>query len=309
MRSNVTNRTLLGIKSCTFIFSKYFDKFRTNIFPLVKERRFNGLIKVITGARRTGKSYLMNNLFRRALLQEGVKEANIIQFAFDFDENIDKLDSFFPEEPTKIPQKGNTYLVNAKKFRAYIQSKTNESEAFYLLLDEIQQLDNFVGTLNGYLAKENLDIYVTGSNSHLLSSDIATTFKGRSSLIQIHPLSFSEFFANLGQSKEEAWAEYILTGSLPIVAKISTQQEKEEYLTLLNEETYLKDIIAHHNIFKTQELGECFSLFASMIGSPMNISKLVGTFLSREHKKIANQTISSYLGFFKDAFVLETARQ
>lgn len=282
---------------------------REEYVSLLKERRFNGLIKVITGARRTGKSYLMNNLFRRALLQEGVKEANIIQFAFDFDEDIDKLDSFFPEEPTKIPQKGNTYLVNAKKFRAYIQSKTNESEAFYLLLDEIQQLDNFVGTLNGYLAKENLDIYVTGSNSHLLSSDIATTFKGRSSLIQIHPLSFSEFFANLGQSKEEAWAEYILTGSLPIVAKMSTQQEKEEYLTLLDEETYLKDIIAHHNIFKTQELGECFSMFASMIGSPMNISKLVGTFLSREHKKIANQTISSYLDFFKDAFVLETARQ
>ena len=261
---------------------------RTEYVSLLKERRWNGLIKVITGARRTGKSYLMNKLFRRALLEEGVKEKNIIQFSFDFDADIDKLDSFFPEEPTRIQQKGGTYLVNARKFRAFIQSKTNEREKYYLLLDEIQQLDNFAGTLNGYLASDNLDIYVTGSNSHLLSSDIATTFKGRGSLIHVFPLSFAEFFETLKESKEEAWAEYIVTGSLPIVAKMSTEQEKEEYLTLLNEETYLKDIIAHHNIAKTQELGECFSMFASMITSPTNISKMAGAFQAIQHTYIVS---------------------
>lgn len=282
---------------------------RTDYVSLLKERRWNGLIKIITGARRTGKSYLLNTLFYRALLEEGVKEKNIIRFAFDSDDDIDQLDSFFPEEPTRTPQKGGTYLVNAKKFRAFIRSRTNEKEPFYLLLDEIQQLDNFVGTLNGYLGNGNFDVYVTGSNSHLLSSDIATTFKGRGSLIHVFPLSFAEFVEALGKSKEEAWSEYIVTGSLPVVAKMVTEQEREEYLALLDEETYLKDIVSHNGIAKTEELGECFSMFASMIGSPMNVSKMMGAFQAIEHKKIAHQTISSYLDYFQNAFVLEKAQQ
>ena len=156
------------------------------------DRKQNGLIKVITGARRAGKSYLLNELYYKHLLNTGVPSTHILRFAFDSDEDLDLLDAYFPEEPTKIQQSNDTLFVNAKKFRAYIKDKTNDTDVYYLLLDEVQLLDNFVGTLNGLLRHTNYDIYVTGSNSRFLSSDIATEFKGRGTVVHVLPLAFSE---------------------------------------------------------------------------------------------------------------------
>ena len=232
------------------------------------ERRQNGLIKVITGARRSGKSYLMNELYYKYLLASGVPSANIVRFAFDADEDIDLLDSYFPNEETKLEQKNGIYYINAKKFRAYIKNRINDKDDFYLLLDEVQLLDNFIGTLNGFLRHKNLDVYVTGSNSRFLSSDIATEFKGRGTIVHVLPLSFSEYMQGQTISPQEVWKEYIITGGIPLVAQMVGSDEKISYLKSLCEETYLKDIIAHNKIKKKTELADTFNIIASTIGSP-----------------------------------------
>jgi predicted AAA+ superfamily ATPase len=176
------------------------------------ERKENGLIKVITGARRAGKSYLMNELYYKYLLNSGVPSTNIVRFAFDSDEDIDLLDPYLPDEPTKIWKTSEIYFINAKKFRAYIKDRTNGSGRCYLLLDEVQLLENFVGTLNGLLRHTNYDVYVTGSNSRFLSSDIATEFKGRGTVVHVLPLAFSEYMQGTDAAPEKAWREYVVTG-------------------------------------------------------------------------------------------------
>lgn len=268
------------------------------------DRKGNGLIKIITGARRTGKSYLMNELFYKHLRQVGVDEKNIIRFAFDSDEDIDLLDTFFPNEASKIKNGKNLYLVNARKFRAYMKEKTNATETFFLLLDEVQLLDNFVGTLNGFLRHKNFEVYVTGSNSKFLSSDIITEFKGRGSEIHILPLAFSEYMQGNEKTQEEAWREYIVTGGIPLVAEMTTREEKVSYLKNLCEETYLKDIIEHNGVKKKSELGDTFNVLASAIGSPVNANKLVKTFKSVLNKDISADTINNFIEYFEDAFVV-----
>ena len=179
--------------------------------------KWNGLIKVITGMRRVGKSYLMNKLFYDHLLDEGIKPRNIICFALDSDEDLDLLEPFANGEKIKIKDRKQGYYVNSKAFRKYISSLINEEEHFYLLLDEIQFLENFVGTLNGYLKKSNIDIYVTGSNSKFLSSDIVTEFRGRCIDLHVYPLSFSEYVEGTGEDIQKAWSKYIVTGGIPLV--------------------------------------------------------------------------------------------
>lgn len=273
------------------------------------ERRQNGLIKVITGARRAGKSYLMNQLYYSYLLQSGVPKTNIIRFAFDSDEDIDLLDAYYPTEETRIWQKNGTFLVNAKKFRAYIKDKTGEENTYYLLLDEVQMLENFVSTLNGFLRHNNYDVYVTGSNSKFLSSDIATEFKGRGTVVHVLPLTFSEYME--GEDGEVnasvAWKEYIVTGGIPLVAKMSGEEEKESYLRMLCEESYLKDIIVHNRLRKKNELGDTFNILASMIGSPLNSKRVANTFLSVVKKDISEDTINAFIGYFEDAFIVSKA--
>ena len=273
------------------------------------ERRQNGLIKVITGARRAGKSYLMNQLYYSYLLQSGVPKTNIIRFAFDSDEDIDLLDAYYPTEETRIWQKNGTFLVNAKKFRAYIKDKTGEENTYYLLLDEVQMLENFVSTLNGFLRQNNYDVYVTGSNSKFLSSDIATEFKGRGTVVHVLPLTFSEYME--GEDGEinasVAWKEYIVTGGIPLVAKMSSEEEKESYLRMLCEESYLKDIIVHNRLRKKNELGDTFNILASMIGSPLNSKRVANTFLSVVKKDISEDTINTFIGYFEDAFIVSKA--
>lgn len=273
------------------------------------ERKQNGLIKVITGARRAGKSYLLNELYYKYLLNLGVPSTNIIRFAFDSDEDIDLLDAYFPEESTKIGQKPDMLFVNAKKFRAYIKDKTNDKDNFYLLLDEVQLLDNFVGTLNGLLRHTNYDIYVTGSNSKFLSSDIATEFKGRGTVVHVLPLAFSEYMQGTELSPERAWREYVVTGGIPLVAQMRSEEEKYTYLKNLCEETYLKDIITHNRIKKKVELGDTFNILASMIGSPVNAKKITDTFKTNLDKGITRDTIIDYIDYFQDAFVVSKANK
>lgn len=273
------------------------------------ERKQNGLIKVITGARRAGKSYLLNELYYKYLLNSGVPSTNIIRFAFDSDEDIDLLDAYFPEESTKIGQKPDMLFVNAKKFRAYIKDKANDKDNFYLLLDEVQLLDNFVGTLNGLLRHTNYDIYVTGSNSKFLSSDIATEFKGRGTVVHVLPLAFSEYMQGTELSPERAWREYVVTGGIPLAAQMRSEEEKYTYLKNLCEETYLKDIITHNRIKKKVELGDTFNILASMIGSPVNIKKITDTFKTNLDKGITRDTIIDYIDYFQDAFVVSKANK
>lgn len=271
------------------------------------ERKHNGLIKIMTGARRVGKSYILNELFFKHLLTSGVPSTNIIRFAFDSDEDIDMLDNYFPGEETKIEKQNGSYIINSKKFRAYIKDKTNEQDEFYLLLDEIQLLENFTGTLNGLLRHTNYDIYVTGSNSRFLSSDIATEFKGRGSEIHILPLAFSEYMEGFEGSVTEAWREYIITGGIPLVSLMKANEEKASYLKNLCEETYLKDIIDRNRIVKKTELADTFNILASTIGSPVNTKKITDTFKSEMGKTITIDTIANYISYFEDAFVISKA--
>ena len=273
------------------------------------DRKQNGLIKVITGARRAGKSYLLNELYYRYLLNTGVPSTNIIRFAFDSDEDIDLLDSYFLDEPTRIEIRSNVFCINAKKFRAYIKDRTNEKDEFYLLLDEVQLLDGFVGTLNGLLRHSNFDIYVTGSNSRFLSSDIATEFKGRGTIVHVLPLAFSEYMQGVDIAPEKAWREYVVTGGIPLVAQMRSSEEKVAYLDNLCKETYLKDIITHNMIKKKVELADTFDILASMIGSPVNARKITDTFRSVLDKSITADTVGDYIDYFQDAFVVSKAQK
>ena len=273
------------------------------------DRKQNGLIKVITGARRAGKSYLLNELYYKYLLNTGVPSTNIIRFAFDSDEDIDLLDSYFSNEPTRIEKTSNIFYINSKKFRAYIKDRTDEKKEFYLLLDEVQLLDGFVGTLNGLLRHSNFDIYVTGSNSRFLSSDIATEFKGRGTIVHVLPLAFSEYMQGIDNAPEKAWREYIVTGGIPLVAQMRSEEEKVTYLENLCKETYLKDIITHNKIKKKVELADTFDILASMIGSPVNARKITDTFRSVLGKSITADTVGDYIDYFQDAFVVSKAKK
>ena len=275
----------------------------------LRNRKQNNLIKIITGARRVGKSFLLNELFFRSLIQDGIPEDHIIRFAFDSDEDIDLLDPFFPEEETRIKTGKNSISINSRKFRAFIKEKAKDEEPYYLLLDEVQLLDQFVGTLNSFLRHKNYDIYVTGSNSRFLSSDIATEFKGRGTEIHVLPLSFCEYCSGLNLSPREAWKEYIETGGIPLVALMKSREEKTSYLKSLGDVTYLKDIIQRNGLKKTAELSELLDVIASSIGAPVSVLKLTNTFQSVAKKSITDDTVSRYIDFFEEAFVISRAKK
>ncbi len=266
--------------------------------------KWNGLVKVITGMRRAGKSFILNELYHEHLLNIGISDSNIIRFAFDSDDDLDLLDPFSNGEPIKIKDKAQGYLVNSKVFRRYISSLINEHDQFYLFLDEVQFLENFAGTINGYLKKRNLDIYVTGSNSRFLSTDIATEFRGRSLELHVLPLTFSEYVKGTNEELQKAWAKYIITGGIPLVASMNDEKLQMDYLKSLTTETYLKDIIQRNGIRKRQELSNTFDILASIIGSPMNPTKIANTFKSLGHGDISSETINRFLDYFCEAFVL-----
>jgi len=269
-------------------------------------KKNNSLIKVITGARRSGKSYLMNELFYKHLLSTGIAKDNIIRFAFDNDEDIDLLDKYYKEEPTKIYINKEYYTINSKKFRAYIKDITNDSDIFYLLIDEVQILDSFVGTLNGFLRHSNFDVYVSGSNSYLLSSEIETMFRGRKSSVHVLPLNFSEFVLGTKLDPSEAWKKYIITGGIPLVY----QQQENDRIQFLNElcyEVYLKDIISRKGVKDPETLDELFSVLASCIGTGVSPLSLERTFKSKRNISVTDDTINNYINHFVDSFVVSKA--
>lgn len=283
---------------------------RQKYLNMLIERKWNGLVKIVTGARRVGKSYLMNELFYQSLRSDGVPADHIIRFSFDSDEDIDLLSPYYPKQETKIYTKKNVYVVNAAKFRAYIRDHTNDTDQFYLLLDEVQLLENFTGTLNSYLRHKNFDLYVTGSNSHFLSTDIATEFRGRGSEIHMLPLTFREYCENVPADQvQNAWGTYLIYGGIPIVAQMKTETEKTTYLKNLCSETYLKDIVNRNGIRKTQELSDTFDMFASMIGSPVNMLKLANTFHSMHHKEINAGTLAKFEELMENAYLISKAKK
>ena len=252
------------------------------------DRKNNNLIKVITGIRRCGKSYLLNHLFRNYLLDSGVSENHIISIALDDDDNSDLLDP--------------------KKLRQYINKKISDNDLYYILLDEIQLVSNFEGLLNGLLRKENLDIYVTGSNSRFLSSDIITEFRGRGDEIRVYPLSFKEFYSNYDGSKEDAWVEYYTYGGLPLVMNYKKEEDKMKYLDSQKQNVYLNDVIERNHIQNKEDLEKLIEIISSSIGSLTNPLKLSKTFRSYDKNTLlTDKTIYNYLSYFEDAFIIEKA--
>ena len=261
-------------------------------------RKNNGLVKIITGIRRSGKSYLLNNLFYDYLLKCGVNDDHIIKFAFDSADDLDLIGEDF------IELEKNEQKVNPKKFLTYIKSKILDGETYYLLLDEVQNLGSFESVLNGYLREKNIDIYVTGSNSKFLSSDIITEFEGRGDEIHILPLSFSEYISIFDGSKDEAYEQYSMFGGLPLVALMSNNEQKSKYLITQLEKVYLKDIITRNGLKVDSNIRELLDVIASNISSYTNPTKLEDSFRSLKKVSIARSTIETYINCFIDSYLI-----
>lgn len=263
----------------------------------------NGLIKVITGIRRSGKSYLLFELFNEHLLNDGISADHIIKFAFDSQDYLDLIG----EDLIDIQKKNKT--VDYKKFMQYIDSLIKDNDKYYILLDEIQLLDSFEYVLNGYLRKSNLDIYVTGSNAKLLSKDVITEFRGRGWEIHINPLSFKEFKQVFEGSNDEAYNAYAIYGGLPKLFEFKNDADKVKYLNNIFEEVYLKDIIDRNKVNNTTELGELLDFLASSIGSLTNPTKLANTFKSVKHVNMHPDTIKKYIDYFIDSFLISAPKR
>ena len=250
-------------------------------------KKHNGLIKVVTGIRRCGKSYLLFSLFKKHLLESGTNKSHIIEIAFDSFEN--------------------------KKFRdpevlyPYIKEQLVDDKMYYILLDEVQLLGEFESVLNGLMRIDNGDVYVTGSNARFLSRDIITEFRGRGDELHIQPLSFAEFMSVYNGNKYDGWNEYVLYGGLPPVVLLPTSEQKIELLKNLFQETYINDIVGRHSIKNKAEFEELIDILSSGIGSLTNPKKLADTFKSKKNKTISQNTIKSYLDYLCDAFIVSRA--
>ncbi len=266
-------------------------------------RKNNGLIKVITGVRRCGKSYLLNTLFYRHLLDSGISEDHIVKFAFDSAEDIHLIGESLIEL-----QKHNR-KVDPEKFMAYIRSRIVDKEMYYLLLDEVQMMDSFETVLNGYLRKDNMDVFVTGSNAKFLSSDIITEFAGRGDEIRMYPLCFSEFMTVFKGDKYEGLSQYMLYGGIPLVVLREDVRDKAAALENLFGEIYIRDIVARHGVRNKGELEDLLNILSSAVGSLTNPEKLKNTFHSVKKSKITSATIKKYLSYFEDSFLLESAHR
>lgn len=249
----------------------------------------NGLVKIITGIRRCGKSFLLDPIFKEYLISEGVSENHIIKIDLD--------------------ERRNNKYQDPDVLDEYIRSLIVDEETYYLLLDEVQKVDDFESVLNGFLHIHNLDIYVTGSNSKFLSSDIITEFRGRGDEIRVFPLAFSEYYSVFKGEKDEAWDEYITYGGLPKIVSINGENEKAKYLKQLFEKTYLSDIVERNNIQRIDIIDSILNILSSSIGSLTNPYKLLKTFQSNGVKDISINTISSYLKYLQDSFLINKAER
>ena len=253
------------------------------------DRKENDLIKIITGIRRCGKSYLLNTIFKRYLTENGVDEEHIIKLELDSIENKE--------------------YRNPNKLYEYVMQKITDDRMYYILLDEIQKVEDFESVLNSFLRKKNLDVYITGSNSKFLSSDIVTEFRGRGDEIRVFPLSFSEFFEAYEGDKKDAFNEYITYGGMPYILSRKTEEEKSKYLNNLFDNTYINDIIERNHIQKDDKLNSIINMIASSIGSLTNPNKIENTFKSNNISDITIPTINNYLNYLIDAFLINKAER
>lgn len=266
-------------------------------------RKNNGLIKVITGIRRCGKSYLLNTIFYNYLIEQDVDENHIIRFAFD------SADDLYLIGENLIEVEKEKRRIDPEKFMAYIRSKTTGKGMYYLLLDEVQMLDCFESVLNSYLRKDNIDVYVTGSNAKFLSKDIITEFAGRGDEIHMYPLNFSEFMSVYKGDKYEGLSEYMLYGGIPLVVLREGVNDKAAVLKNLFSEIYIRDIYNRNKIRNKGELEDLLNILSSSIGSLTNPEKLKNTFRTVKKSKITSNTVKKYLDFFEDSFLIESARR
>jgi len=262
---------------------------RENYLNKLISRENNGLVKVITGLRRSGKSYLLFNIFKKYLQEKGIEQSHIISIALD-----DLV---------------NEKLRNPYNMLEYIKNEIKDDKLYFVMLDEVQYLNRFEEVLNSLMHIENIDIYVTGSNSKFLSSDVITEFRGRGDEIHVYPLSFKEYISAFEGSKEEAWNNYFLYGGMPLILSYNTPQEKSEYLQSLFEKVYVSDIIERHKVRNKVELDELLDILSSSIGSLTNPLKLSKTYKSEKNKVITDKTINNYIGYFEDSFLINKAKR
>lgn len=260
---------------------------RTQYIDLLLNRMHNKMIKVITGMRRSGKSYLLFNLFKKTLIAQGVAQSHIIS------RELDRYENRAFRDPDVVLE--------------YIHSCIKEEGMYYLLMDEVQMLSDFEEVLNSLMHNDSLDIYVTGSNSKFLSKDVMTQFRGRGDEIHVFPLTFKEFMQVYEGDVYHGWSEYVVYGGLPLVATMRTDEPKIHYLTNLFTETYLKDIIERYHIDKIQEMDDLLNVLASFVGSLTNPPKIEATFKSTIHSNISMNTIRQYLAYLEDAFLIHKA--
>ena len=262
---------------------------RDSYLEQLKIRKDNGMIKIITGIRRCGKSFLLFVLFRKYLLESGIDNDHIIEIALDGIEN---------EE-----------LRDPKKCYQYIKDAMKDDRKYYLLLDEVQFMPRFEEVLNSLLRISNIDVYVTGSNSKFLSSDIVTEFRGRGDEIRIYPLTFAEFYAAFDGEYEDAWEEYIIYGGLPQVAQFSVERQKAEYLKNIFTNVYIRDVVERNRIQNVDEINTLVDILASAIGAPTNPTKISNTFKSERDINYSNKTISNHVDYLTEAFLISKANR
>ena len=260
---------------------------RDRYLNLLISKKHNGLIKVITGMRRCGKSYLLFTLFKDYLLSEGIEKSHIIEIAFDAYENKQYRDPdvLYP----------------------YLKEQLKDDGMYYVLLDEVQLLGEFEAILNSLTRMKNVDVYVTGSNARFLSKDVITEFRGRGDEVHMYQLSFAEFMSVYPGTKQDGWNEYMLYGGLPLVLSFTTPDQKIAFLKSLFEETYISDIVGRHNLRNKAELEELLNILSSAIGSLTNPEKLAATFRSVKNKKISSNTIKKYIDYLCDSFLIDSA--
>lgn len=267
------------------------------------KRKNNGLIKVITGIRRCGKSYLLNNIFYHHLLEAGVSADRIIRFAFDSADDLNLIG----ESLIQIEKKKRG--VDPEKFMEYVRSQVTEEGMYYLLLDEVQLMDCFESVLNGYLRKDNMDVFVTGSNAKFLSKDIVTEFAGRGDEVHMYPLSFEEFMSVYEGDKYMGLSEYMLYGGIPLVVLCGDAGDKAAMLQNLFSEIYIQDIFKRNRVKNISELEDLLNILSSSIGSLTNPEKLKNTFKTVKKSRITSNTIKKYLDYFEDSFLIESAQR
>ena len=262
---------------------------RDSYLTQLVERKNNGMVKVITGIRRCGKSFLLFTIFKRYLLESGINADHIIEIALDGIEN---------EE-----------LRNPKLCYAFIKDTIKDGDPYYLLLDEVQFMPRFEEVLNSLLRVNNIDIYVTGSNSKFLSSDIVTEFRGRGDEVRVYPLSFAEFYSVYDGDYDDAWNDYMIYGGLPQVVGFKSERQKENHLKNIFTNVYLKDVIERNRIQSADELGILVDLLAYVIGAPTNPTKIANTFASERRMTYTNKTISNHIDYLTDAFLISKANR